>query len=94
MRIGRLLGSTPRSLSRHPMAAETRSEALLREAARDLVDTLEPYRVLTRQRLAELSEARHWVTVGFEQALQWAVEHGLVRTLGPDLYELPRKRDT
>jgi hypothetical protein len=76
------------------MATDARYEALLREAARDLVDTLEPYRVLTRQRLAELASERHWDTVGFDEALKWATDHGLLRALEPDLYELPRNRDT
>lgn len=71
------------------MPADARYEALLREAARDLVDTLEPYRVLPRHRLADLSGERHWGTVGFAEALKWAEEHGLLRSLGRDLYELP-----
>ena len=76
------------------MAADARYEALLREAARDLVDTLEPYRVLPRQRLVDLSGARQWGTVGFDEALKWSEERGLLRSLGPDLYELPRERDS
>lgn len=76
------------------MATEARYEALLREAARDLVDTLEPDRVLTRHDLADLSGERQWGTVGFDEALKWAVEHGLLRSLGLELYELPRKPET
>jgi hypothetical protein len=76
------------------MATESRYEALLREAARDLVDTLEPYRVLTRQALADLSREGHWSTVAFDEALKWAMERGLIRSLGPDLYEVPREPET
>jgi hypothetical protein len=62
--------------------------ALLREAAHRLADTVAPYRVLTRERLAELSGASHWNTIGFEPALRSAVAHGLLRRLDEDLYEI------
>jgi hypothetical protein len=78
---------------RRPMTTETPYKTLLREAARDLVDTLGPYRVLTRQSLVDLSEERYWGAVRFEEALKWAVDHGLLRQLGPDLYEVPLQRE-
>lgn len=62
--------------------------ALLREAAYRLADTLAPYRVLTRERLAELSEASRWSTIDFETALRWAVENGLLLRLDDGLYEI------
>jgi hypothetical protein len=30
----------------------------------------------------------HWRTVSFEHALQWAVDHDVLRALGSDLYEI------
>ena len=62
--------------------------ALLREAAHRLADTLAPYRVLTRGRLAELSDASRWTTIDFGTALRWAVEHRLLLRLDDDLYEI------
>jgi hypothetical protein len=62
--------------------------ALLREAAHRLADTLAPYRVLTRGALAELSGASRWDTIGFEPALCWAVQHDFLRRLDDDLYEI------
>jgi len=63
-------------------------DALLREAAHRLADTLAPYRVLTREKLAELSGASGWNTIGFERALRWAVEQDFLRRLDEDLYEI------
>ena len=63
-------------------------DALLREAARRLADTVTPYRVLTRASLAALSGVDHWRSVSFEQALRWATDHGVLRQLDPDLYEI------
>jgi hypothetical protein len=63
-------------------------EALEREAAHRLADTLAPYGVLTRERLAKLSGGSRWNTVGFEQALRWAVDHDYLRRLDDDLYEI------
>jgi hypothetical protein len=65
-----------------------RSDALLREAAHRLADTTAPYRVLTRETLAELSGISHWNTVGFDQALHWAVDHDFLRRLSDDMYEI------
>lgn len=65
-----------------------RDDVVLREAARRLSDTITPYRVLTRDKLAELSGEDYWRTVSFEQALQWAVDHDVLRALDPDLYEI------
>jgi len=75
------------------MATEPGNDSVLREAARDLVDTLRPYRVLTRHELADLSREAAWKTVGFDEALRWAVEHGYLRPLGSDLYEIPPDRE-
>lgn len=63
-------------------------DALLREAAHRLADVLTPYRVLTRAKLAELSGASHWKTIGFDEALRWAVDRDFLRRLGGDLYEI------
>jgi hypothetical protein len=63
-------------------------DAVLREAAHRLADTLAPYRVLTRERLAEFSGASSWHTVGFDLALRWAVDHEFLRRLDDDLYEI------
>ena len=63
-------------------------DALLREAAHRLADTLAPYRVLTREKLGELSGASSWNTIGFEPALRWAVDHAVLRRLDEDLYEI------
>lgn len=62
--------------------------ALLREAARRLVDTITPYRVLTRESLADLSGTSMWNTVDLDQALRWAVDHDFLRQLSDDLYEI------
>jgi hypothetical protein len=62
--------------------------ALLREAAHRLADTIAPYRVLTRTRLAELSGISEWNTGEFNRALRWAVEHDVLRRLDDDLYEI------
>jgi hypothetical protein len=63
-------------------------DALLREAAHRLADTIAPYRVLTRARLAELSRISQWYTGEFDRALRWAVEHDVLRRLDDDLYEI------
>ncbi|HJS95277.1 MAG TPA: hypothetical protein VJ741_13520 [Solirubrobacteraceae bacterium] len=63
-------------------------DALVREAAHRLADTLAPYRVLTREKLGELSGASRWNTIGFEPALRWAVDHAFLRRLDEDLYEI------
>ena len=65
-------------------------DSLLRAAAQRLADTLAPYRVLTRDELARLSGVADWRDVSFEEALQWAVDHGVVRRLDADLYEITR----
>jgi hypothetical protein len=57
------------------------SDALLREAAHRLADTIAPYRVLQRGTLADLSGISHWTTVGFDQAPSWAVDHDFLRRL-------------
>lgn len=69
-------------------APHDREDAVLREAAHRLADTIAPYRILTRDRLAELSGVGRWRTVSFERALQWAIDHDVLRALGGDLYEL------
>jgi hypothetical protein len=66
-------------------------DALLREAAHRLVDTMAQYTVLTRHDLEILPGADEWRSVSFEQALQWAVEHGVLGRLTADLYEIPAK---
>ena len=63
-------------------------DALLREAAHRLADTIAPYRVLTRDKLAELCGASRWHTIGFDHALRWAVEHEFLRRLDGELYEI------
>jgi hypothetical protein len=68
--------------------SKDREDAVLREAAHRLADTIAPYRILTRDRLAELSGVGSWRTVTFEHALQWAVDNDVLRALGGDLYEL------
>jgi hypothetical protein len=74
--------------------AGDRYEALLREAAHRLADTVAPYRVLTRERLAALSEEDHWRSISFEQALRWAVDHDVLRQLDPGLYEITSQSST
>ena len=75
--------------------ARDHSDALIREAAHRLADTLAPYRVLTRDDLAGLSRASRWNTIGFDQALRWGVDHDVLRRLDDDLYEIGpgRSRD-
>jgi hypothetical protein len=63
-------------------------DALRREAAHRLADALTPYRVLTRAKLAEVSGASHWNTIGFDEALRWAVDRDFLRRLDGDLYEI------
>jgi hypothetical protein len=63
-------------------------DAVLREAAHRLASALEPYGVLTREKLEEFSGASRWSTIDFDQALHWAVEHEVVRRLDEDLYEI------
>jgi hypothetical protein len=67
-----------------------RQEALLREAAHRLADTLAPYRVLPRDELAKLSGEGSWRAVTFQEALDWGVDHGILRRLDADFYETPR----
>lgn len=64
-------------------------DAFLREAVHELVDTVEPFGVLTRQQLESRSHADRWRSVSFELALDSAVEQGVLRRLGGDLYEIP-----
>jgi hypothetical protein len=45
-------------------------DTVLREAAHRLADTITPYRVLTRDKLAELSGEASWQTVSFDLALR------------------------
>jgi hypothetical protein len=73
--------------------SDDRSDALLREAAHHLAETLAPYGVLTRDRLAELSGASRWTAVGFDGALRWAVDHAVVRRLDEELYEIGSAAD-
>ena len=72
---------------------DARQDALLREAAHRLADTLAPFGVLTRDRLAELSGASRWRVVTFDGALRWAVAHDYVRRLDAELYEIGRRAD-
>ena len=65
-------------------------DALLREAAHRLADAVAPYRVLTRDQLAELSGETYWRAVSFREALEWAVDHGVLRRLDTDFYETTR----
>lgn len=65
-----------------------RDDAVLREAAHRLADTIAPYRVLTKDSLAELSGVGKWRSVSFEHALKWACDHEVLRALAPDLYEV------
>ena len=65
-----------------------RDDALLREAAHRLVDTIAPYRVLTRKSLADLSGTSVWKAVDLDQAVRWAVDHDYLRQLSDDLYEI------
>ena len=74
--------------------ADDHDDALLREAAHRLADTVAPYRVLTRESLAALSGVDDWRTVGFDQALGWAVDHGVLRRLDADLYEISARSST
>jgi hypothetical protein len=68
--------------------SQDHDDAVLREAAHRLADTITPYRVLTRDKLAELSGEGYWHTVSFDHALRWAVDHDVLRALSPDLYEI------
>ena len=80
-------GEAPRS---KPPADRSgaQDDTRLREAAHRLVETLQPYRVLTRANLDELSGASGWEAIDFELALRWSVDHNYLRSLGGDLYEL------
>ena len=64
-------------------------DALLGEAARRLVHTIEPFRVLTRDELRTRSGAGRWRTITFGQALEWAVANGMLHRLSSELYEIP-----
>lgn len=64
-----------------------RQGALVREAAHRLADTLAPYRVLTRHQLAKLSGEAHWRAAPFQEAREWAVDHGVLRRLDADSYK-------
>jgi hypothetical protein len=63
--------------------------ALLRDAANGLVDASAPYRVLPREKLAALAGANRWRTITLDDALQWAIAHGILHQLDTDLYEIP-----
>lgn len=64
-----------------------RHDALVREAARDLAQTLALYGVLTRADLVRISSADHWMSVDPDAALECAIALGLIRRLDEDLYE-------
>jgi hypothetical protein len=70
------------------MSTQDHYDAILREAAHRLADTIAPYRVLTRDKLADLSGVSGWTTVGFDSALRWAVDHDFLHRLDEDLYEI------
>ena len=75
-----------------PMAESPKAwryEALLREAAQSLADTIAPYRVLTRADLAGLAGVDRWRSVDFDKALECALALGLLRRLPDDFYETP-----
>jgi hypothetical protein len=54
----------------------------------DIVHALRGYRVLTRNRLAEVCGASHWSDSGFRRPLAQAVSTGRVKRLGDHLYEI------
>jgi hypothetical protein len=61
-----------------------RCRALLRKAVHRRAGAA-GYRVLTTERLAALSGSARWPTVGFAEALAWAVDNDILRRLGSDL---------
>ncbi len=64
-------------------------DAVVRAAAQRLARTVTPYRVLTRDDLASLADVEEWRDADFETALKRAVDLGLLRRLGDDMYEIP-----
>ena len=76
------------------MATANRYEALTREAAHRLADTVALYGVLTRERLAALSGEEQWRSVSFAQALRWAVDHNMLRQLAPGFYGITAQSST
>ncbi len=64
-------------------------DAVVRAGAQRLARTVTPYRVLTRDDLAALADVEEWRDADFETALKRAVDLGLLRRLGDDMYEVP-----
>ncbi len=60
----------------------------------DLVRTIRHYDCLTRERLVELSGARHWHDHYFDAALAQAVKRGLIKQLSDDLFEIGKDAGT
>lgn len=65
-----------------------RTQCRLDAEVAEIVRALRGYQVLTRCGLAEACHARHWREPAFDRALERALESGVVRRLGDDLYEL------
>ncbi len=64
-------------------------DAVIRAGAQRLARTVTPFRVLTRDDLAALADVKEWRDADFEAALKRAVDLGLLRRLGDDMYEVP-----
>lgn len=62
-------------------------DALVREAARRLAETVASYGVLTRVDLVAISGVERWPSIDFDKALECAEALGLVRRLPGDLFE-------
>lgn len=62
-------------------------DSVLREAARELAETLASYGVLTRSDLVAHSGAERWTSVDFHAALECAIDLGLIREVDENLYE-------
>lgn len=64
-------------------------DAVVLAGAQHLTRIVTPYRVLTRDDLAALAGVEEWRDADFEAALKRAVDLGLLRRLGDDMYEVP-----
>jgi hypothetical protein len=75
-----------RRISRH-------EQAVIQAEMRRLSRALAPYRVLHRDALEEVAQARQWHEGGFDAALREAVRSGLVEPLPGKFYRDARSTD-
>ncbi len=69
--------------------SDSHERAVLHAEIERLVRALSPYRVLRRTALKQASRAESWHEVGFDLALQAAIEDGKIEKLPLGFFRLP-----